>query len=135
MKNTSIRAFANNKCKIADLAFPMSQITETNVFVVTKVAVQKKYVDGKPTDEVEGVSYVLTDTKTYTQIRIKSLETVPVITQEELNASETPVFVEIPIEKVLIKPYRIEFGVVSISLVSPYVTLLETTDLIDIDTL
>jgi len=133
MKNTSLKAFSNNQCKIADLTFKMSEITVTNRFVVTGVSIKKKYVDGKPTDEVEGINYTLTDPETFTQIRVKALTTTPVITQEELDASETPIFIEIPLDKTLLKPFKIEYGTVSLSVTTPSVRLAENDDLVDIE--
>lgn len=135
MKKNSLKKFANNKCKIADLAFPMSQITETNVFVVTKISAQKKYVDGKPTKEIEGITYTLSDPHTFTQIRVKALTTAPIVTQEELDASDTPIFIELPLDEALVKVYKIEFGTMSLSITTPYVKLAKNDDLIDVDTL
>lgn len=131
----NLKAFANNKCKISDLTFKMSDITTTNIFVVTKVSIVKKYVDGKATEEVEGVNYTLTDTHTFAQIRIKALTTKPVVTQEDLDTSDTPIFIEIPLDETVVKPYKIEYGTVSLSITAPYVTLAKNDDLIDVETL
>lgn len=135
MTKSSLKAFANNRCKIADLAFKMSEITTVNTFVATKMSIQKKYVDGKPTEEIEGITYTLTDPRTFTQIRIKALSTTPVVTQEELDASETPIFIEIPLDETLVKVYKIEFGIMSLSITAPYVKLAKDVDLVDVDTL
>ena len=135
MKNISLRAFAGNKCKTADLTFKMSEITATNVFVVTQVSIVKKYVDGKATDEVEGVNYTLTDPQTFAQIRVKALTTTPVVTQEKLDANNTPIYIEIPLDETVVKPYKIDFGTVSLSITAPYVKLAKDVDLVDVDTL
>lgn len=131
----SLKPFNGNKCKIANLTFPMSSITETNIFVVSKVSIVKKYLDGKATDEIEGINYTLTDTHTFTQIRVKALTTAPVVTQEELDASDTPIFIEIPLDETFVKPYKIEYGTVSLSIIAPYVALAKNDDLLDIETL
>ena len=124
----SIKSFANNKCKISDITFPMSEITSTKLYAVTSVTVSKEYVDEKATDKVLGINYVLVDPKTFTQIRVKTSATVPVVSQEQIEQSETPVLVEIPINETLVKPYKIEYGKVSLSIVAPYLKLVQVEE-------
>lgn len=122
MRSTNLlRAFAGNKCKISDITLSMSQVTDSDVFAVTGVSIIKKYVDGKPTDDVDGIRYLLTDTKTLTQISVKTLEKKPAITQDEIDNAGCLMYVKLPIEETLIKPYKMEFGKVSVSIIAPSV--------------
>lgn len=121
----NIRSIANNMCSIKDFVHRLSDVTKQNVFAVNSVSEQKKYVDGKATDEIAGVNYVLTDTQTFAQIRVKTEAKTPVITQEEIEESNTPILVEVPLNETLVKPYKIEYGKVSLSIVAPYVKLVE----------
>ncbi len=121
-----IKSLNGNKCRIADIAFPMDSITTTSTFAVTNVSIQKKYVNNQATNEVEGINYTLIDTQTFTQIRVKVPTTdKPVITQEQLDASDIPVFVKVPINETIIKPYKIEYGSAHLSIVAPYLELVE----------
>lgn len=121
----NIRLFAGNQCKIADIAFSLDNVTSQKIYAVISVSVQKKFENGKATDEVDGVNYILSDTQTYAQIRVKTQSKTPVITQDLIDAHETPFLVEVPLDETLVKPYKIEYGKVSLSIVAPYVKLVE----------
>lgn len=59
----------------------------SDILLITGVHILKKFVDGKPTDQLDGMRYtcVLPANK-YEQITIKLDNPVPVITPEELEA-------------------------------------------------
>lgn len=118
-----IKKFAGNKCKTSDFCLKLSQVTSRDVFVVTSVSIIRKYIEHKPTEEIEGVRYSVIDTHTFTPFSIKTTETIPVVTQEELEKNENTVKIRVPIDECIIKPYRIEYGNVFVSIVVPSVEI------------
>lgn len=123
IKEISIRAFANNTCSTKDIQIPLSMITTEEIFVVNSVTIQNKYVDNKRTDEVEAIIYDLVEPKTFVPIRVKVLAKTPVISSTDIETSDVPIFIQLSLEETVIKPYRIEYAKVSISIVTPYVTV------------
>ena len=79
--------------------------------------------DGKRTDIVEAIRYDCINPNDFSTFTLKTLSIKPVITAEELEMSETPVYISIPVNDVVIKPYKIEYGVATVSIIAPYVKL------------
>lgn len=78
-------------------------------------------VDGKRTDKVVAVRYECVDTETFSAFTVKVNGSKPVITSQELDASENLVLLELPVDEVEIRPYSIEYGKVKVSIIAPYV--------------
>lgn len=78
-------------------------------------------VDGKRTDKVVAVRYECVDTETFSAFTVKVNGSKPVITSQELDASENLVLLELPVDEVEIRPYSIEYGKVKVSILAPYV--------------
>lgn len=84
----------------------------------------KTDTNGSRTDEVIGIKYECIDTETFSTFSVKVEGNVkPVITAQELELSTTPVYIEIPVEQTLIRPYDISFGNAKISIVAKNVKL------------
>ena len=77
----------------------------------------------KSLDKVESITYTVVDPETFTTMKIKVLNPTPVITQDELDRSDSPVFITFPLDKTKVRPYSIEYGKVKVSIVAPDVVL------------
>lgn len=81
---------------------------------------------GEKTKEVEYVKYKCIDTATYSSLMIKVKTNKPVISNADLEASEDAVYIRIPVDETLIKPYAIEYGKAKVSIIAPRVELVKT---------
>ena len=113
----------NNQMSIADLVVsPIGLVP--NIAAVTGVSpVYKMDAQGNRTDQIEAVRYRCANPKDFTVFTLKTLSPKPVITAEELAESEDVVYISIPVNEVWIKPYKIEYGIASVSIIAPYVKL------------
>lgn len=84
-----------------------------------------KDASGKITDKVDCTRYDCVNPDTYEMFTIKVPGAEPVITKEDLESSTAPIFIEIPMEDVVIRPYSIEYGKANVSIIAPYVTLVK----------
>lgn len=81
--------------------------------------------EGKKTDKVEAIRYDCVNPDNYSTFTIKVESSRPVVTKEILEASDEPIYITIPVEEVVIRPYAIEYGNAKVSIVAPYVKLAE----------
>lgn len=81
--------------------------------------------EGKKTNKVDAVRYNCINPTDFSSFTIKVVEGKPLMTNEELEESEEPVYIAIPIDKVIIRPYEITYGVAKVTILSPYVSLAE----------
>lgn len=113
----------NNKMSISDIQISAMGLIAEIVAVRDVKPMYKSDADGKRTDTVEAIRYDCVNPNDYSTFTLKTLSVKPVITAEELEMSETPVFISIPINDVVIKPYKIEYGIATVSIIAPYVKL------------
>ena len=113
----------NNQLATADMIMSAVGLIP-DIAAVTNVAyVYKTDAQGKRTDQIEGIRYRCANPKDFTVFTLKTLSIKPVITPEELESSEDVVFISIPVNDVVIKPYKIEYGIATVSIIAPYVKL------------
>lgn len=113
----------NNRIKVKDLAIPAEDFIP-DLAVLRKV--RPSYAQneqGERTDVVEAVRYDLVNPETYSSFTVKVEGSKAIITSEVLDAQTEPVYVQIPVSEVVIKPYEIAYGVAKVSIVAPYVKL------------
>lgn len=80
--------------------------------------------EGKRTSESpESIRYDLINPSTFDTFTVKVEGSRPVITQEELEAKDTQVFIELPLDEVSVKPYKVEYGTASLAISAPAVKL------------
>lgn len=79
--------------------------------------------DGTRSDEVVAVRYDCIDPESFSTFSIKVENDKPIITEEELELAENPVFIEIPLEQTLIKPYEVSYGSAKVSIVANFIKL------------
>lgn len=81
--------------------------------------------DGNRTDTVKSVLYDCVDPLNFATFTLKVNSSKAVITPEELEEAEEVVYIEIPVESTLIKPYAIEYGKAKVSIIAPQVKRLK----------
>ena len=81
--------------------------------------------EGKKTDKIEAVRYECVNPENFSIFTIKVETTRPVVTKEILEASEEPVYISIPVDEVIIRPYEISYGNAKVSIIAPYIKLAE----------
>ncbi|NBH36639.1 hypothetical protein D3Z58_24840 [Clostridiaceae bacterium] len=111
----------NNKVKTCVYVKMLSEFTKHNTFVIKSVRVNKVFDKeaNKVSDVNESVTYTVVETETFSSMNVKVANPVPVITQDELDRSDSPVFITFPLDKTEVRPYAIEFGKVKVSIVAP----------------
>ena len=113
----------DNICKADCFEMQLSDFVNNGRFFLTNVDRRYKYDENhKRTNVVESIVYTVTDERLNRfQIRVPS--TVPVIEQDKLDESEEIPFVELPINETVVKPYKMEFGKVYVSISAPWIRL------------
>lgn len=98
-------------------------------FALTEVRPVPHYdKDRNRTEQIEAYKYTVTDLETLSSFTVRVNSTTPVITPEELEETEERVFIEFPLEETIVKPYKLEYGTATLSIVAPYAKLSSPTD-------
>lgn len=120
----------DNKMSAKDLSCRLSDILgQTRNFALTSVRPVFHYDENrKRTDIIEGQVYSVTDLETLSAFNVRVNSTTPVITPEELEDAEERVFVEFPLEETFVRPYKLEYGVATVSITAPYAKLVTPSD-------
>ena len=79
--------------------------------------------DGKLTDRVVAVKYDTVDPDNFSEQTIKVEGSKPVITQKEIDATDDATYINVPLDKTIVKPYSIEFGKAKLSVKAEFVEL------------
>ena len=110
-----------NQAKMKDFEMPLSMFTKQCNYALKNVHENKAFdkATKKSLDKVESITYTVVDPETFTTMKIKVLNPTPVITQDELDRSDSPVFITFPLDKTKVRPYSIEYGKVKVSIVAP----------------
>lgn len=115
----------NNEMAVADMEVS-AKGKIADILVVRKVRPQYiKDAEGKITDKIEAVRYDCVDPETYASITLKVLSTHPVVTNEMIELSEEAIYISIPVEETIIRPYEIKFGKAKVSIIVPFVKIAE----------
>lgn len=114
-----------NKISTKDLACRLADIFgDTPKLALTDIRPCFHYDENRNrTDLVEAYNYTVTDMDTLGSFNVRVTSTTPVITTEELEEAEERVFIEFPMNETIVKPYRIEYGTATVSIVAPYAQL------------
>jgi len=81
--------------------------------------------DGNRTDTIKAVLYDCVDPVNFATFTLKVNSNKAVITPEELEEADDVVYIEIPLESTVIKPYAIEYGKAKVSIIAPQVKRLK----------
>lgn len=108
----------NNKIAIKEVTLSLPDGILSDELVLKNVRVSYVRDDSnKLTDTVEVIRYDLVDIKNhFAVVTIKSDNKKPLITQEELEAAQDPIYVNLDLNKLEVKPYKIEYGQAYLSL-------------------
>jgi hypothetical protein len=79
--------------------------------------------DGNRTNVIESVRYDCVDPSNYASFTLKVNGSKAVITPEELENAEDVIFIDIPTESTIIKPYALEYGKAKVSIITPMVKI------------
>ncbi|NBH20450.1 hypothetical protein D3Z55_24510 [Clostridiaceae bacterium] len=115
----------NNEAKACVFVKPLAEFTKHGKFVVKFVRVNKVFdkAANKTLDVNESVTYTVVEPETFSNMKVKVTNPVPVITQDELDRSDSPVFITFPLDKTEVRPYAIEYGKVKVSIIAPFAEL------------
>lgn len=113
-----IRNLDNNEIAANKISMPLSAFTESTQFAVKSVTENNKYIDGKATDEVIGLTITCIDPDNFDVVKIKVPKTVP-LTQEDIEKSEDYIYIQVPSDETRVIPWKIEYGKAKVSIVAP----------------
>ena len=116
----------NNMMKASSLVMGATGLISEQLVLLDITYQYKTDETGEKTKEVEYVKYKCIDTATYSSLMIKVETNKPVISNANLEASEDAVYIRIPVDETLIKPYAIEYGKAKVSIIAPFVELVKT---------
>jgi hypothetical protein len=124
MLSNTIR-MSDNKIKAKDLVLTGKVFFESEDFVLRGVKINFRYDGGKKTDIIDSISYSCVDPLTFNSVTFKVNTTKPVIEQDTIDKATEAIYLNIPIDEAIIKIYKMEFGMVFLSITVPFVKLLE----------
>ncbi|HBD01329.1 MAG TPA: hypothetical protein DC053_21450 [Lachnoclostridium sp.] len=124
MLSNTIR-MSDNKIKAKDLVLTGKEFFESEDFVLRGVKVNFRYDGGKKTDVIDSISYYCVDPLTFNSVTFKVNTTKPVIEQDTIDKATDSIYINVPINEAIIKIYKLEFGIMSVSITVPYVKLSE----------
>ncbi|WP_419023682.1 hypothetical protein [Holdemanella sp.] len=110
-----------NQIKVSMLQVPATGIIPDKAVVKSVRVSYSLDGEGKRTDKVSAIRYDCVNSTDFSTFTIKVESTKAVLTQENIEESEVPLYISIPVEQVVIKPYAIEYGIAKVSIVAPYV--------------
>lgn len=114
----------DNKVKVNDLQISAEGLIPPKAVLRGVRVSYPTDTDGKRTSETpESIRYDLINPSTFDTFTVKVEGGRPVITQEDLEAKETQVFLELPLDEVSVKPYKVEYGTAYLSITAPAVKL------------
>lgn len=114
----------NNEIHANRITIALSELTSTTQFIVKTVKENLKYSDGKPTDEVIGLTVTCIDPDNFDVLKIKVPKTVQ-LTQEDIEKSEDCIFIEVPTDKTKVIPWRVEYGKAKVSIEAPSASIVK----------
>lgn len=120
----------DNKISSENISFALSNIFPGNrKFAVTELTPVFHYDENrKRTDIIEAYKYTVTDMETLSSFSVRVNSTAPVIKPGELEDSEEHLFIAFPMDETIVKPFRLEYGIATVSIVAPYATLATPSD-------
>jgi hypothetical protein len=122
MLSNTIR-MSDNKIKAKDLVLTGKDFFESEDFVLRGVKINFRYDGGKKTDIIDSISYSCVDPLTFNSVTFKVNTTKPVIEQDTIDKATEAIHLNIPIDEAIIKIYKLEFGMVFLSITVPFVRL------------
>ena len=117
-------AINENKVKVADLNInPVGLIPQKVLLRGVRLTYQTDAEGKRVSDDVIAVKYDVMDPVALGTFTVRVDTNRPVISPEAFEASETTVSLELPVNDIVIRPYKIEYGTAFVSVVAPSVKL------------
>ena len=114
----------DNKVKVNDLQIKVEGLIPPKAILRGVRVSYPTDENGKRTSEVaESIKYDLSNPTTFDTFTVKVEGGKPVISQEELEAKDTHVYLELPLDEVFVKAYKVEYGTAHLSITAPAVKL------------
>lgn len=115
----------DNKISAQNISFSLSNIFPgKRKLALTEVRPVAHYdSERNRTEQIDGFKYTVVEMETLSSFCVRVNSTAPVITPEELEDSEERVFIEFPMDETLVKPYKVEYGIATVSILAPYAKL------------
>lgn len=114
----------DNKVKVNDLQINVEGLIPQKAILRGVRVSYPTDAEGKRTSETpESIRYDLINPVSYDTFTVKVEGGRPVISQEELEAKDTQVFLELPLDEVSVKPYKVEYGTAYLTITAPAVKL------------
>lgn len=113
-----------NEIQANRISVSLAELTSTTQFVVKSVKENFKYCDGRPTDEVIGLTVTCVDPENFDIVKIKVPKTVS-LTQEDIEKSEDYIYLEVPTDKTKVIPWKIEYGKAKVSIEAPSASIVK----------
>lgn len=77
--------------------------------------------DGKATNVIESSRYTCVDPVTFATFTLKVNGARVFISPEAVAEADEHMYIEIPVDETVIKPYAIEYGTAKVSIIAPYI--------------
>lgn len=113
----------NNRISTADILISAEGILPEIAVLKTVRPAYLLDSEGKRTDKVDFIRYECANPTDFSSFTLKVLSTKQIITAEELEDATEVVYVKIPLNEVIIKPYKIEYGIAAVSIIVPRIQL------------
>ena len=108
-----------NRISTSDIFLDAADYLES-IVVLRSVRPIFETINGERTSNIIGARYDVFCPNIFATARIK-VEGTPVITVSELESMSKPLYLELPLEKMALKIYKVEYGTASVSITAPYV--------------
>ncbi len=114
-----------NKMKVSDLQINAEALLPQKAILRgVRVSYPTDETGKRTADIPDAVRYDLINPVSFDTFTVKVENSMPIISQESLEGKETPIYLELPLAEVSIKPYKVEYGTASLSISAPSVKLL-----------
>lgn len=124
----ALKNLDNNQVQINSFSATLADFTQSDTFVCKAIKRNFRYENEKKTENVESVAYDLVDTKTFVSFRLKVPGDSPVIDPVAFDEMDKVIKVRVPIDQTTVRPYRVEYGRATVSIVAPFVELIDNSD-------
>jgi hypothetical protein len=78
---------------------------------------------GNRTNKIVAVRYMCIDPTNFSSYAIKVMGSEAIITPEQIKKSPDIILIDIPVDDVIIRPYELSFGQMSVSISAPFVSI------------
>ena len=122
MEESFMLSVDQNKISVKNLTIQAQDYVPAKAILKGVRVSRAKDAEGNLTNGIEAVRYDVVNPINYDTLTIKVNGKDPVITQEEIEEAEM-IFLVIPVDKTILRPYKIEYGKAYVSIIAPAVAI------------